>query len=85
MQGLHVIVQLDDGKTVPVHLGPAWYVERQGFAMSPDDALDITGSRVVVDGSAAVIARKIVKGDQEIVLRDESGAPEWSRGRRRGP
>jgi hypothetical protein len=82
--GVHVILELDGGATLVVHLGPAWFIESQPISIQTGDALEVTGSRVTADGAAVVVARKIVKGDQQLLLRNESGIPAWSgsRGRR---
>jgi hypothetical protein len=83
-EGVHVILSTEGGGTIPVHLGPAWFVDNQELIVQPGDALAVTGSRVTLDGAPALIARTIVKGEDELVLRDEAGFPAWSASRRRG-
>ena len=80
--GLHLDLKAGN-ETVVVHLGPAAFVKEKGFAVAAGDRLDITGSRVTVDGEAVLLAREIKKGDQTLTLRDASGRPLWSGGRRR--
>jgi hypothetical protein len=80
--GVHLT--LKTGKeTIPVHLGPSWYLERQDLKLAPKDTVEIKGSRVTFDGKPAVIAAEVKKGDETLVLRDEAGLPAWSAMRRR--
>jgi hypothetical protein len=80
--GVHVLVRTD-GETVPVHLGPSWYVDGQDVKIGRGDRVEVRGSRVTVSGKAALIAAEVKKGDQVLRLRDERGVPHWSG--RRGP
>jgi hypothetical protein len=73
-----------DKETVPVHLGPAWYIEKQTPRIEINDTITVIGSRVTVDGKAAIVAAQIKKGNEVLKLRDDNGVPVWSRGRRGG-
>jgi hypothetical protein len=44
--------------------------------------LEIVGSRITIDDKPVLVARQIKNGDQTVTLRDESGRPLWSGGRR---
>lgn len=79
--GVHVILRVDSGDTVDVHLGPAWFVEEQDLSLRVGDRIVVTGARVLVDGTPALIAQKIETPERELVLRDETGVPRWSMGR----
>lgn len=75
-QGVHLLV--DTGKeTVEVFLAPSWYLEDRDFVIAPEDKIVITGSRINLDGEAAIVAREIKKGNATLVLRDENGFPLW--------
>jgi hypothetical protein len=82
-QGVHVVLDTGGGKTIDVHLGPAWYIERQNTTIAPNDHLEVTGSLVTFDKKAAIIAAKIRKGKRTLVLRDDAGVPVWAGWRRR--
>ena len=75
--GVHLMVKTDE-ETIPVHLGPGWYIEKQGIAIEPDDRVEIKGSRIIFDGKPAIIAVEVKKGDEILRLRDENGFPYWS-------
>jgi hypothetical protein len=79
--GIHLILQTDK-ETIPVHLGPGWYVEKQTPRIEPNETITVTGSRISVDGKPAIIAARVTKGNEILNLRDENGIPIW---RRAGP
>jgi hypothetical protein len=80
--GIHVILKTD-GTTLPIHLGPGWYIENQDITIEQNDKVEVTGSRITFEGKPAIIAAKIKKGDEVLILRDENGFPVWSGWRRR--
>ena len=74
-----------DKEEISVHLGPGWYIENQEIRIEPKDKISVKGSRITINGNPAIVAAEVMKGDQILKLRDESGFPVWSgwRGRRR--
>ncbi len=70
-------------ETISVHLGPAWYIQRQDMKIVPGDKVEITGSRITFEGKPAIIAAEVKKGTEILKLRDENGFPVWSGWRRR--
>lgn len=80
--GVHLMLETDK-ETISVHLGPAWYVQRQDIKIKPGDKVMITGSRVIFERKPAIIAAEVKKGDEILKLRDENGFPVWSGWRRR--
>ena len=80
--GMHLNLQTDK-ETIPVHLGPAWFMQKQSPQIATGDAIVVTGSRVTFDGKPAIIAAEIKKGDKVIRLREQNGVPLWAgRGQR---
>ncbi len=80
--GMHVTLKTDK-EALPVHLGPAWYIENQELQISPGDKIEVKGSRITFEGKPALIAAQVAKGDEVLTLRDDSGFPAWSGWRRR--
>ena len=80
--GVHMILKTDAGE-VSVHLGPAWYIERQDVKLAPGDMVQVKGARVTFQGKPAIIAAEVKKGDEILPLRNDAGVPVWS-GWRRG-
>jgi hypothetical protein len=81
-QGVHMAVKTAT-ETVPVHLGPSWYLENQDVKLAPKDTVEVTGSRITFQGKPALIAAEVRKGDEVLKLRDDSGYPVWAGWRRR--
>ncbi len=78
--GVHLLVATGS-ETIPVRLGPDFYVDLPGLQLSKGDEVDVTGSRIAYDGHSVVIAQQVRKGDQVLALRDANGVPLW-RGQR---
>jgi hypothetical protein len=81
--GIHLMLQTDK-ETIAVHLGPAWYIDKQTPRIEANDSITVTGSRVMMGGKPAIIAAQVKKGDETLKLRDENGVPAWSGGGQRG-
>jgi hypothetical protein len=76
-QGVHFT--LKTGKeTIPVHLGPGWYVEKQAVTIAAGDKVEVTGSRIMYQDKPAIIAAEVKKADQVLKLRDAAGIPAWA-------
>jgi hypothetical protein len=72
-------IQTSDGAMV-VHLGPEWYWDAEGIALSAGDQVQATG---FYEGDEFEVARvENTTTGQSVTLRDESGRPMWTgRGR----
>jgi hypothetical protein len=77
-RGVHLTLQTDK-ETVPVHLGPSWYIDKQTPKIETNDTITVTGSRVTVGAKPAIIAAQVKKGKEVLKLRDENGIPVWRR------
>jgi len=77
IRGTHLM--LKDGKQmIEVFTGPTVFLEHQNFPLAKGDAVEVIGSRVTVNGTSALLARQIRKGDTILLLRDENGRPVWA-------
>lgn len=79
--GIHLTLQTDK-EAISVHLGPAWYIDKQTPKVEANDTITVTGSRVTFGGKPAIIAAQVKKGNDVLKLRDNNGIPAWSGGRR---
>ena len=75
--GVHLILKTQD-ETIPVHLGPTWYVERQMVQIHAQDVVEVTGSRVPCDGKPIILAALIRRGNDTVKFRELSGTPGWA-------
>ena len=64
-------------ETIPVILGPAWYLEQQQVTVNPGDALEVRGSRITLEERPCIIAAEVKKGEKTLKLRDQDGLPVW--------
>jgi hypothetical protein len=80
-QGIHIMLKTAK-ETIPVHLGPSWYLERLDTKIEKGDSLEVKGSRITYNGKPAVIAAEVKKGDAVLKLRDDNGYPAWAGWRR---
>lgn len=71
-----------DAYAAYVHLGPQWYIDRQGIDIEVGDQVEVTGSKILVEGNKVILVSIIKKGDRIWQLRDEKGFPFWSARRR---
>ncbi|MCK9419615.1 MAG: DNA-binding protein [Nitrospirae bacterium] len=81
-QGIHLLLKTDK-ETIPVHLGPAWFIENQDLKIEKGDRIDVRGSRIMFQQKPAIIAAEVKKGSETLMLRDDNGFPVWSGWRRR--
>ena len=79
--GIHITVKTDK-ETIPIHLGPAWFIERLDTKIMKGDTIEVKGSRVTVAGKPAIIAEEVKKGEDTLKLRDDNGIPVWAGWRR---
>ena len=83
--GVHFTLKTEK-ETIPVHLGPSWFMEKQAVTIAPGDKVEVTGSRITYQGKPAIIAAEVKKGGQVLKLRDATGVPAWAgQGRRNRP
>lgn len=75
--GIHITLRAEK-ETIPVHLGPEWFLEKQDAAIAKGDNLEVTGSRVTFNGKPAIIAAEVRKGNESLKLRNSDGVPVWS-------
>ncbi|RPI09484.1 MAG: DNA-binding protein [Zetaproteobacteria bacterium] len=68
--------------SIPVQLGPAWYIERLDAPIEVGDRIEVLGAKAFAEGLPAVIAAEVRRGDKVLVLRDATGFPVWAGWRR---
>lgn len=78
--GTHLVVSFD-AETLAVHVGPSNYLSQQEFSFLSGDQIEVTGSKIKLEGTDVLIAREIKKGEKVLTLRNSQGIPAWSRNR----
>jgi hypothetical protein len=73
----HLTLKTKQEKLI-VLLAPNWFLAKQDWKITPLDRLEITGSRLTLEGKPAMIAQEVEKDGKIMKLRDESGRPRWA-------
>jgi len=71
----------DGGGTAVVELGPQWYVDNQIAKLRIKDTVQVSGSKVLVNGRGIILASNIVlrgQGGPVLALRRPTGLPYWT-------
>ncbi|HZP63718.1 MAG TPA: hypothetical protein VFB28_09915 [Terriglobales bacterium] len=75
--GSHVVVKLEDGSTIEVHLASKKFVDEYELVFAVGDELEVTGSKVNFEGVDTIFAREVKRGNDVYVFRDKDGKPVW--------
>jgi DNA/RNA endonuclease YhcR with UshA esterase domain len=75
--GSHLVLQLADGSTIEVHLSSTKFVHQYELVFQKGDVVDVTGDKVKFEGVDTILARKIKRGNDEFLFRDNNGKPLW--------
>ena len=79
--GVQILLKTEK-ETIPVHLGPGWYVERLDIKIGKGDKIEVKGARANFQDNQVIIAGEIKKGENVLVMRDANGTPVWAGWRR---
>lgn len=63
-----------------VILKPESFRPKRNLILQPRDQVEITGSRLALPGKTALIAARVKKGNDIMVLREPTGRPAWAVG-----
>ena len=82
---VQIVLKIDDG-SLPVHLGPAWYMRDkiQRLELDIGREVEVTASPTTVAGEAVLVAAEIInhRRNQRLRLRHQDGTPVWAGGER---
>jgi hypothetical protein len=62
---------------VEVYLCPKSFLDDMGVTFKKGDEIQVTGSKVKLDGADLTLAREVSKGEDKLILRFENGKPVW--------
>lgn len=80
--GVHVMLNTGT-ESIPVHLGPSWFLDKQDVKIQKGDSIEVTGSRITYNDKPAIVAAVVTKESGTLKLRDDKGFPYWSGWRNR--
>ena len=78
LEGVHLIVQEADGKTINLHLGPAAALEDVLDQLSAGQQIAFEAFRTDAMPQDAYVAKSLKIGDTAFELRDENLRPKWA-------
>jgi len=75
--GSHLMLKQADGTLIEVHLALTKFVTQYELVLHKGDVVEVTGVKVKFEGVDTIFARKIKRGDDEFLFRDNYGKPLW--------
>jgi hypothetical protein len=72
-----ILVKSKNGGTSTVDLGPAWFIDNQKTKLHVNDSVKVTGVKASLDNRTFYIARKLIKGNHALYVRELTGFPMW--------
>jgi hypothetical protein len=75
--GIHLELRTDSGM-LSVHLGPAWFIERENIRIEEGNIIEVKGSKITYEEVPTIIAAEVKKGKTVLKLRDKNGFPVWA-------
>jgi hypothetical protein len=73
----YLTLQTARGK-IDIFLGPSLYIDKFPVQFKVLDRIQVTGSKIMWEGSSVILAAEVKKGDKMLKLRDPNGVPVWS-------
>ena len=71
------LVMKSSPDAVQVFLCPKKFLDDMGITFKADDAIEVTGSRIKLDGADLMLAREVVMNGDTVTLRFKGGKPAW--------
>jgi DNA/RNA endonuclease YhcR with UshA esterase domain len=75
--GSHLMLKQSDGTLIEVHLALRKFITQYELAFQKGDTVEVTGVKVKFEGVDTIFARKIKRGSDEFLFRDNDGKPLW--------
>jgi DNA/RNA endonuclease YhcR with UshA esterase domain len=75
--GAHLTMKLAEGGSLEVHLALTKFVTQYELVFHKGDVVEVTGVKVKFQGVDTIFARKIKRGEDEFLFRDNDGKPLW--------
>jgi DNA/RNA endonuclease YhcR with UshA esterase domain len=75
--GAHLTVKPEQGPEIEIHLAATRYVKSYEMVFARGDKVEVVGSKVKFNGSDAIIARELTRGQDTFTFRDKDGKPVW--------
>jgi len=74
--GAHLVLRTAEG-TVEVHLAPSAFLAEYEISFAKGDKVEILGTKVTFHEVPALLARRVIRAQNEHTFRDAKGNPLW--------
>jgi len=75
--GTHIIMKLDNGATIEVHLATTEFTKMTEMNLRKGDSIEVTGWKTEFEGVQTIFARSVKYGNETYVFRAKDGLPAW--------
>ena len=75
--GTHIIMKLENGYTIEVHLATTEFTKMLEMNLQKGDSIEVTGWKTEFQGVETILARELKDGNDTYVFRAKDGMPAW--------
>lgn len=75
--GTHIILKLEGGNTIEVHLATTEFTKMIEMNLRKGDAVEVTGWKTEFQGVQTIFAREVKHGNDTYIFRAKDGLPAW--------
>lgn len=75
--GTHIIMKLENGNTIEVHLATTEFTKMIEMNLRKGDSIEVTGWKTEFEGVQTIFAREVKYGNDTYVFRAKDGMPAW--------
>ncbi|HXU16205.1 MAG TPA: hypothetical protein VN708_13825 [Terriglobales bacterium] len=75
--GTHILMQLENGNTIEVHLATTEFTKMLEVNLRKGDPIGVTGWKTEFGGVQTIFAREVRYGNDTYIFRAKDGTPAW--------
>ena len=75
--GTHLMMNLEGGATIEVHLATTEFTKMVEMNLKKGDSIEVTGWKTEFEGVETIFARQVKHGTDTYVFRAKDGMPAW--------
>jgi hypothetical protein len=75
--GTHIIMELETGTAIEVHLATTEFTKMLEMNLQKGDPIEVTGWKTEFQGVQTIFAREVKHGNDTYVFRAKDGIPAW--------
>jgi DNA/RNA endonuclease YhcR with UshA esterase domain len=75
--GAHLMLKVEGGKVIEVHLAATKFMKDLDFVFNKGDRVEVVGVKVQFEGKETIFARQVTRGTETFAFRDPNGGPIW--------